>query len=78
MMNMQETIYLCSHSLKGVADTGVAQELIKHSIEATERFQSDAKVTSFCCLPISSSSIKKATFLSYTILKKERDSSWYQ
>ena len=38
----RETVYPCSHSLKGVAITGLAQELIKHSIEATECLKSDA------------------------------------
>ena len=32
----RETIYSYSCSLKGVTDTGLAQELIKHSSEATE------------------------------------------
>ena len=35
--SMQGTVYPCSRSLKGMADTGLAQELIKLSSEATER-----------------------------------------
>ena len=35
----REIVYPCSRSLKGVAITGLAQELIKHSIEATECFK---------------------------------------
>ena len=39
---MRETVYPCSHSLEGVAVTGLGQELIKHSNEATECLKSDA------------------------------------
>ena len=35
--SVQGTVYLCSCSLKGMADTGLAQELIKPSSEATGR-----------------------------------------
>ena len=41
--SVRVTVYPCTCSLKGVAITELAQELIKHSSEATECLQSDAK-----------------------------------